>query len=271
MNPLWITYAWKDDDEGDFRYLAQELRAVGVEAMYDKIALIPGRRLWEQLADKITNSPLCGWAYLLAPNSLTSEPCREELAYALDRTLRTKGGDFPLVGLLHAVRIEDVPPALRVRVCVSLANPDWKEELAAAVEGRSPSREWRPQTTHIWNVHSNYLGNPTHTAVEVRPRFGQMMYWRFIVPASASVVQWGFGPAGGAATSGTMVLAIEGTVHLRGTPCVFFGCGDALSPSTSAYAVFQGELPEFIGFGGAQEPSGLPTDMEMMQPARLQP
>ncbi len=66
-------------------------------------------------------------------------------------------------------------------------------------------------------------------------------------------------------------MAIEGTLDLQGTPCVFFGCGDALSPSTSAYAVFQSQLPEFIGFGGAQEPFGLPTDVEIVQPSGSQP
>lgn len=272
MDPLWITYAWKDDDEGDFSYLVQELHATEIEATYDKIALIPGRRLWEQIGDKIADSPLSGWAYLITANSLASEACREELAYALDRALRARGGDFPLIGLLHAVRIEDVPPALRVRLCISLASPDWKEELAAAVEGRPPQQEAIPQPKYVWNVHANYLAIPDHVAVEVRPRFGGLMYWRLVVPSSASVVQWGFGPAGGGAIAGIKTMSIEGGgLNLQGTPCSVFGSADTLSPSISAYVVFQGELPEIIGFGGAKEPAGLlPTDIEIIQPNRPQ-
>ncbi len=78
-DPLWITYAWVDNEEGDFSYLVQELRTVGVEAIYDRVALIPGQRLWEQIGDKIMNSVLSGWAYLLTPNSVRNERCREEL------------------------------------------------------------------------------------------------------------------------------------------------------------------------------------------------
>ena len=42
---VWITYAWVDNEEGDFTYLVQELNTYGVDAKYDKIAIIPGRDL----------------------------------------------------------------------------------------------------------------------------------------------------------------------------------------------------------------------------------
>lgn len=48
---LWITYAWDNNKDGDFDYLAQELEDSGVATSYDKIALIPGRRLWDQIAE----------------------------------------------------------------------------------------------------------------------------------------------------------------------------------------------------------------------------
>ena len=131
-----------DEEEGDFSYLVQELRR-GVEATYDKVALIPGHRLWEQIADSITRSSLSGWAYLLTPNSLGSEACREELAYALYRALNENGSDFPLIGLLHGVSIEDVPPALRVRLCVSLASPTWKRKSRPPSKGVRRKRNRR--------------------------------------------------------------------------------------------------------------------------------
>jgi len=126
--PIWLTYAWVDNDEGDFDYLVQELEQANIPTTYDKIALIPGRRLWAQISETISNQPLSGWAYLVTPNSLDSLACQEELAYALQQALETKGDEFPLIGLLHNVSIRDVPMALRVRVCVNLANPDWIEE-----------------------------------------------------------------------------------------------------------------------------------------------
>jgi hypothetical protein len=57
---IWITYAWVDNEEGDFRYLVQELKAVGVEAKYDRIEIIPGRDLWDQIGNQITESPIDG-------------------------------------------------------------------------------------------------------------------------------------------------------------------------------------------------------------------
>ena len=68
-NRLWITYAWVDNIEGDFDYLVQELEKVGVDARYDRVELIPGRQLWEQIAEGITVGQLDGWAYLVTPNS----------------------------------------------------------------------------------------------------------------------------------------------------------------------------------------------------------
>ncbi|MCH7578037.1 MAG: toll/interleukin-1 receptor domain-containing protein, partial [Chloroflexi bacterium] len=91
MDPLWITYAWKDDEGGDFSWLVQELEALGITVIYDKRALIPGRRLWGQIGRKITRSPLSGCAFLLTPNSLNREGCKEELEYAVSRALKAKG------------------------------------------------------------------------------------------------------------------------------------------------------------------------------------
>jgi len=42
-NPLWITYSWADNEEGDFDYLVQELEKAGIPALYDKIALGLGK------------------------------------------------------------------------------------------------------------------------------------------------------------------------------------------------------------------------------------
>ena len=266
-DPLWVTYAWVDNEEGDFSYLVQELRAVGVEAIYDRVSLVPGQRLWDQIGDKITKSPLSGWAYLLTPNSVHNERCREELAYALYRALTDKGAEFPLIGLLKDVQIADVPPALQVRLCVNLADPKWQQQAKAGVEARIPKLPWAEASRFIWNVQSGYRGNPNHIAVEVRPRFSSVMYWRFVIPASATVIGWGHGPASGGAISGVKMSVVEGQLELSdGTPCAFFGSGDALSASVSAYAVFENQLPAFVAFGTAREAFGPPVPpLEVLQ------
>ncbi len=53
-SPIWITYVWADNDEGNVDYLVDQPTENGVPAIYDKIALVPGQRLWDHIADHIT-------------------------------------------------------------------------------------------------------------------------------------------------------------------------------------------------------------------------
>lgn len=256
--PLWITYAWADNDEGDFDYLVQELGKAGIPAVYDKIALIPGRKLWPQIADRIISDPLSAWAYLITPTSLQSSACQEELSYALQRALEEKGDEFPLIGLLHNVSIRDVPAPLRVRLCVNLANPDWIEEVRAGVSGTPPRRNAQPKDPFICKVHKDYSGREGHTAIEVRPRFGEINYWRLAFPSDGpQPVDWGTGPANGGGIGGPKFNTLKGEYSdLGGMPMKFVGAGNPISASTSAYAVFEGELPEKFFFGVAKEAFG---------------
>ena len=262
QHKLWITYAWVDNEGGDFTFLVQELEAIRVHTQFDKISLVPGRRLWDQIATHITKGSVNGWAYLITPSSLESEACREELAYALDRALNTKGDTFPLIGLLHGVRIEDIPPALKVRLCVSLASPTWKEEIRAGLEGRPPNVKVEKKSKHVWAIHEKYNGNTNHTCIEVRPRFGEIMYWRFIVPRLSSLVHWGCGPAG-AKSLNKRNNVIEGHTDLNGVSFSLVGSGDRLSPSISAGVVIEGQLPDMIGFGESLSEYGAPEQYEM--------
>ncbi len=256
--PLWITYAWSDNAEGDFDFLVQELSRAGVSAKYDKIALVPGRKLWAQIADRISSDPLSGWAYLVTPKSLASAACQEELAYALQRALETKGEEFPLIGLLHGVSIRDVPLALRVRLCVNLANPDWIEEIRAALNGVVPRRSIPEQDSLVVKIHRGYLGQTDRLAIEIRPRFGELRYWRWAFPSSGpQPITWGTGPANGGGIGGTKREVIEGEFSdIAGTPMKFVGAGDPITPSASAYAVFDRDLPQKCFFGVAKEPFG---------------
>jgi hypothetical protein len=257
-DPLWITYAWGDNDDGDFDFLVQELRGAGIPAIYDKIALIPGRKLWAQIANRISSDPLSGWAYLITPTSLNSLACQEELSYALQRALESRGEEFPLIGLLHKVSIRDVPLSLRVRLCINLANPDWIEEVRAAVIGK-PSRRVAPeQNPIIVKIHNGYLDRPGRLAIEVRPRFGELRYWRLAFPkGGVQPIQCGTGPANGGGIGTAEQGWIEGEfADIAGEPMKFVGAGSPISASTSAYAVFDRRLPERFFFGRAKEPFG---------------
>jgi len=255
-NPLWITYSWVDNDEGDFDYLIQELKKADIPAIYDKIALVPGRKLWSQIAIKIAEEPLSGWAYLITPQSLSSAACLEELSYALQRALEKQGEEFPLIGLLHQVSIRDVPLALRIRLCVNLANPDWIEEIRAATLGQPPRTSPQEQSPLVVKIHKNYLKDPDAMAIEFRPRFGELTYWRIAFAADGPhPSSWGSGPANGGGISSINISTIEGKgLEVAGIKMDFVGSGNTLSASTSAYVVFKGNFPDKLFFGVSREP-----------------
>lgn len=108
------------------------------------------------------------------------------------------------------------------------------------------------------------MGIDGQIAVEVRTRFETLSYWRFLVPETAPVLVWGHGPSGGGAIAPVKMAVVEGTVVYDGEPCRFFGSGDQISPSVSAYVVFDGTLPEYAAFGTATEPFGPPQEVEIV-------
>lgn len=136
MPSLWITYAWADNRDSDVDFLAQELGRAGLSVKLDRWNLSGGRRLWDQIADFITNSTQSdGWAIYATQNSLGSEPCREELAYGLKRALESRNESYPVIALFPGpVDITILPASLSTRLCVSTTDPDWKERIVAAVE-----------------------------------------------------------------------------------------------------------------------------------------
>lgn len=56
---LWVTYAWKDNEDKDIDYIVQELDKAGVDVRFDRRNLVPGQRLWVQIGDAITDSAEC--------------------------------------------------------------------------------------------------------------------------------------------------------------------------------------------------------------------
>lgn len=264
---LWTTYAWKDNEEGNFDYLMQELNNFGIPTEYDKVAIIPGQRLWTQIADKINSADTTGWAYLITPNSLTSEPCLEELYYALNRTLDTKSKNFPIIGIVtNGVSFNDVPIALKIRLCVSLASPNWKEQIKAGILMQPNKKIDLLQTRFIYNVSQDFNGTGITTTIEIRPRFEELHFWRIAVPISSNIVRFGVGPANTKQISGILEMVTEGGEgQLNSVDCKIVGAGTKLTAGTSAYIVIDNEVPDFVAFGLANEAFGMPTQMEIQK------
>lgn len=173
MATVWITYAWKDNESNDVDFAAQELQSAGLTVKLDRWEIQAGKRLWEQIEKFIQDKSQCdAWLMYATANSLGSQPCKEEYAYALDRALGTRGGDFPVIGLFPAsVDQALIPAGIRTRLYVSLTDPDWKERIVAAAEGRAPSITRQVVEPYAIRVHEK----PTPTqafCIELRPRAG---------------------------------------------------------------------------------------------------
>lgn len=182
MATIWITYAWADNSDKDVDFVAQELEAAGITVKLDRWNISAGKRLWEQLDNFIGNPAECdAWLIYATGNSLGSEPCKEEFAYALDRALSSRGQAFPVIALFPAsVDQSLIPTGIRTRLYVSLRDVDWKERIVAATEGRqhlSTRTAVEPYHAHVHQLaHGGF-------AIEVRPRAGS---W---APAILAVLQ----------------------------------------------------------------------------------
>jgi hypothetical protein len=172
MATAWITYSWKDNEQGDVDYIVQELVRAGLKIKLDRWNLQAGRRLWEQIDKFIRDPNECdGWIFYATQNSLASEACREELAYALERALSSRGGAFPIIALVQS-HMEGglLPAAIKTRLYVDLTDPEWKERIVDAVTNRTSARAAAELTPSVSIEHPAPMGFAA--AIEVRPRAG---------------------------------------------------------------------------------------------------
>ena len=168
---LWLTYAWRDNEDQDIDFIVQVLDGLPLDVRFDRRSLVRGQRLWTQIGGAITDPAECdAWGIVLTANSLASQPCIEELCYALDRALGSNGGSFPVFALLHKVAAKDLPPALRVRLCIPLESADWSKQVVAAVENRAPGLVINGLDQWMIKEHQVQDG----IALEVRPRFDRL-------------------------------------------------------------------------------------------------
>jgi hypothetical protein len=270
-NPrVWISYLSPCAEEKDFSFLVSQLKDVKIEAIYTSLQLQPEMRLWQRIVQRLVSIDCDGWVYILTHPFLTNRTCTDELTAAIDQMLPHIGSNFLLAGLLHGVGVQHVPPALRIRPCFSLGDPDWKQRLAGALKNHAPLQ--RPETARVetrfhWKVHPCYGGNPALTAVEVGPRIESIQYWRFAVPKSVRTARWGVGAAGGGEISPIKFAVAKGYARYGSADVAWFGAANGISKTESAYVVFAGALPEFVCFGPAESPAGPPGRMEILRTA----
>lgn len=255
MATLWITYSWDDNEEGDVDFIAQQLESEGLDIGRDQWDLQAGERLWEQIGHAIQDPDESdAWLIYATQNSLLSEPCREELAYALDRALESREEDYPIIGLFpDDVDLELVPPAITSRLYVSLADEDWKERIVAATEGRTPNISREEINPYFLDIERDWRGK--QDVVEMRPRSGTWSPFVVGIPEEEEdevdpllIV----GPSGGSSGTG-MTRRFEPDTDDRWNEWKFIGSNNQATPTESFYLHCE-TLPSEIVFGQIDGP-----------------
>ena len=238
MATLWFTYAWADNEHQDVDFIAQELERAGVSVKLDRWNIGAGRRLWEQIEQFIQDpAESDGWLLYATQASLGSEACKEEFAYALDRALHTRGGEFPVIALFPAsVDRGLVPAGIRTRLHVSARDPDWKERIKSAAEGTTPAISRSPVAPYHLAVHNR---TPSGGFVlEVRPRAGTWAPFLAAVPFDENVrvkMRVIHGPAGRVPGGGALFNIREGTLSTETEKFAVIVVGMEATPTMSFY------------------------------------
>lgn len=250
MANIWITYAWEDNKDGDIDFIAQELESAGLNVKLDRWNISAGKRLWEQIANFITDPDESdAWLLIATTNSLESEPCKEEFAYALQRALETRGSSFPVLALfLGEVDKSLIPPAIKTRLFVSITDPDWKERIVASAEGREHKSSRNQVDPFYINVHNQQNGDKP-IAIEVRPRAGVWAPFVAAIPSSEkdnvdpNIM---IGPSNVPTSSGMLVNT--GTGNSQDDRYWVMVAGNQATP-TQSYYIWCKELPSELLFG----------------------
>ena len=249
MAKVWVTYAWADNQTRDVDFYAQELTAAGLTIKLDRWNIGAGKRLWEQIENFIVKPEESdAWLLVATTNSLESPACKEEFAYALDRALNKRGATYPVIALfLGPVEDALIPAGIRTRLFVSVTDPDWKERIVAAAEGRNPHIAPSQVSDYFLKVHDQ--PKDRRYAIEVRPRAGVWAPFFAAVPAAekdavdASLM---VGPRDFPTDAGMLVNTGEAQSD-DGKWWVMFA-GNQANPTTSYY-VWCRTLPSQFAFG----------------------
>ena len=84
----------------------------------------------------------------------------------------TRGENFPVIALFQGP-VDDnlIPQAIKIRLFVSITDPDWKERIVSSAEGRAPIVTKKQIQPYLLHIHANQGGTKS-IAIEVRPRAG---------------------------------------------------------------------------------------------------
>jgi hypothetical protein len=205
--------------------------------------------LWDQIADHIVDPKQTdAWALYVTQNSLNSEPCREEMNYALNRALAERG-QFPVIGIFQTAIASDlIPPALKTRLYVSTTDEHWADKVAAATRGEVFREIQAPIEPYEVKQHITSSG----IAIEIRPRAGVWNQPFIAVPKdeASPIALFCLGPnnrvpSGAMSISGIMTYERDG----RRIYTVQGEC----SPTNSGYLLCQ-KSPSEIMFGNVPGP-----------------
>lgn len=246
MATLWLTYAWVDNEDLQVDFIVQELKATGLDVKYDRIHIVPGRRLWPQIDAGIAACD--AWAIVVSKKSLESEPCREELAYALDRALSAREDQFPIIGIfVEQLERALIPSAIRTRLYTNIRDPAWKEIVQAGAERRPPA----PPSTSIEPFIIDVHVRAEKVVFECRPRAGRWMPGGVGVPPAEKerlghvwIAPYGH-PTG-------PVVTVSSEAESAAGPFAWKICHEEVTPYRSLYALLH-KAPTQLVFGGPKQ------------------
>lgn len=251
MPTVWLTYSWEDNKSKDVDFVAQEIERSGLTVKLDRWNIQAGLPLWEQIDNHITNQEMCdAWVIYATQNSLGSEKCREEYRYALDRALNSRGVQFPVIALFPSTVDTGLMPAgIRTRLYVSLTDPDWKERIKAAAEGRAPSVTREEITAYEMRIYPFGEAENRRYVFELRPRAGTWSPFVVKVPITEKeklMPQIAHGPRGRVPSTVVLHGFREGTSDDR--TWWIMQADNEVSPSQSCF-LFCKEPPAKMIFG----------------------
>ncbi len=254
MKKVWITYSWLDNEDNDVEFIAQQIEGQGFKVRMDRWEISAGYRLWDQIDGFISKPEESdAWIFYATQNSLSSEPCKEEFTYALQRALSSRSKNFPLIGLFpSAVEKNLIPAGLSTRLYVSLEDRNWLERISASINEQKPSIHREHLEPFAYKVHET-RNEQFNYVFEVRPRAGSWAQSFVAIPSyEVERTRWVMPVTAKVAGSGRVpmfnnISNLHCTTSNDGGWSVYIADEDA-TPSKSIYLYLK-ELPASIAFG----------------------
>ncbi len=248
MPRLWLTYAWRDNEDQDVDAVVVALERLDVEVILDRRKIGAGRDIWAEISAGISDARTDGWAILVSEHSLSSKPCLQELELATAEARRARDALFPLIGIFpRPIDKSLIPALLQDRLHVTLGAPDWAARIAASLSGRPPQLDLAGTPLFGMTWHRR----PTVFVLEVWPRVGRWSPFHISVGTEERDLMGRLLPRprgvlhqGGLAMSDQDYFRVTSADGLRqGT-----GYRGAITAETSAMTYFYA-LPKTVWFG----------------------